>query len=133
MTSLDLLKYAEEKGIYVEYSKLESSGSCSVCISNDLYVIGLDEREMTEAEKRVRLAHEIGHCETGAFYNMYSPIDSRKKDEYTANEWAVKKLLPKKELSSAFKRGLTEVWQLAEEFSVTEDLVRLACRVYFNR
>ncbi|MBE6686535.1 MAG: ImmA/IrrE family metallo-endopeptidase [Ruminococcaceae bacterium] len=131
MTSLELLKYAEEKGIIIENSSLPETGSCAVEL-DCCYVIGIDERDMTEAEKRVHLAHEIGHCETGAFYNMYSPIDNRAKDEYKANVWAIKKLLTKEQFLSAFKKGLVELWQLSEEFSLTEDFVERAYNYYFN-
>ncbi|MBR5515419.1 MAG: ImmA/IrrE family metallo-endopeptidase [Clostridia bacterium] len=131
MTSLDLLKYAEEKGIIIEYASLPQTGSCAVDLDS-CYVIGIDDKEMTEAEKKAHLAHEIGHCETGAFYNMYSPLDNRAKNEYKANSWAIKKLIPKKKLISAFKKGLTESWQIAEELSVTEDNVRFAYTFYFE-
>ncbi|MBE6574327.1 MAG: ImmA/IrrE family metallo-endopeptidase [Ruminococcaceae bacterium] len=132
MTSLDLLKYAESKGIIIEYSKLPEVGSCAVDLDG-LCVIGIDDRDMTEAEKRVHLAHELGHCETGAFYNMYSPVDNRSKNEYKANAWAIKKILPKERMLDAFKNGLTEKWQLAEEFSVTEEFIVKAFNYYFQQ
>ena len=132
-TSLDLLTYAEDKGIHVEYGDLGKTGSCALFLGDDLYVVGLDDGDMTEARRRTHLAHEIGHCETGAFYDLYSPIDNRAWDEHRANVWAIKKLLPKEELQQAFEQGLVEVWQLAEHFDVTEDLVRFACEYYFER
>jgi len=132
MTSLDLLKYAESKGIIIEYSKLPEVGSCAVDLDG-LCVIGIDDRDMTEAEKRVHLAHELSHCETGAFYNMYSPVDNRSKNEYKANAWAIKKILPKERMLDAFKNGLTEKWQLAEEFSVTEEFIVKAFNYYFQQ
>lgn len=131
MTSIELIEFAEEKGIIVEYAKLDNCGSCAVDLG-DVKVVGIDDREMTEAEKRVHLAHEIGHCETGAFYNLYSPVDNRGKNEYKANAWAYKKLLTKEQFLSAFEKGLTELWQLSEEFSLTEDFIRRAYDYYFN-
>lgn len=131
MTTLELIKYAESKGIIIEYSSLPETGSCAIELG-DLHVIGLDEREMTDAEKKVHLAHEIGHCETGAFYNMYSPIDNRGKNERKADVWAIKKLLSKQKLMKAFQSGITEIWELAEEFSLTEDFIRKAYNYYFN-
>lgn len=131
MTSLDLIKYAEEKGIIIEYSHLPQTGSCALELE-DLYIIGIDERDMTEAEKRVHIAHEVGHCETGAFYNMYSPVDNRGYNENKADRWAIEKLITKDDFIKAFKSGLTEYWQLAEEFSLTEDFVKKAYEYYFN-
>ena len=133
ITSLDLLCYAESKGIYVEYGNLHQTGSCAVFIDNRIYVVGLDDGDMTEAQLRTHLAHEIGHCEAGAFYDKNSPLDNRAKDEHKANVWAIKKLLPKEELQQAFRQGLVEIWQLAEHFDLTEDIIRFACRYYFNK
>ena len=132
MTSLDLLKYAEEHGIIIEYSKLENVKSCAVDL-DVVKIIGINDKDMTEAELRTHLAHELGHCELGAFYDFYSPVDNRKKAEYKANTWAIKKLLPKKKFIKALKQGFTEAWQLAEEFQVTEDMVNLAYAYYFNK
>lgn len=83
------------------------------------------------SEEKVKLAHELGHCETGAFYNRYSPFDLREKHERTANRWAVKKLVPKSELVTLLKKGY-ERWELAEHFEVTEDFINLAIRMYFE-
>lgn len=132
-TSLDLLTYAEAKGIHIEYGELKQNGSCALFLCRDLYIIGLDDSDMTEAQRRSHLAHEIGHCETGAFYDLYSPLDNRAKDEHKANVWAIKKLLPKEELNKAFKRGIVEVWQLAEHFDLTEDIICFACKYYLNK
>ena len=102
---------------------MSKSGKCYV---------GLDPIEMkTQAEENVHLAHEIGHCETGAFYNPYSNLDIREKHERTANRWAVKKLVPKSELVPLLKKGY-ERWELAEHFEVTEDFINLAIRMYFE-
>ena len=35
-------------------------------------------------------------------------------------------------LISAFKNGLTEAWQPAEEFSLPQDFIRRAYNYYFN-
>ena len=91
----------------------------------------LYERCETEDELAAILAHEIGHCETGAFYNPYSNLDIREKHERTANRWAVKKLVPKSELVTLLKKGY-ERWELAEHFEVTEDFINLAIRMYFE-
>lgn len=94
--------------------------------------IGLDPIEITtQAEENVHLAHEIGHCANGAFYNPYSNLDVREKHEQTANRWAVKKLVPKSELVALLKKGF-ERWELAEHFEVTEEFIVLAEHLYFE-
>lgn len=84
----------------------------------------------TAAQERVHLAHELGHCETGAFYNVYSPLDIREKQENRADCWAVRKLIPPEELERAVNSGLCEIWELAEYFDVTEDFIRKAADIY---
>ena len=53
--------------------------------------------------------------------------------EYRANKWAIKKLAPKDEMITAMKDGNTEIWQLAEYFGITEDMVKFAMWVYFDK
>lgn len=67
-----------------------------------------------------------------AFYNPYSPFSLIEQQEYRANKWAIKKLIPKNELEQAIKEGNEEIWQLAEYFDITEDMVRFAYWVYFD-
>lgn len=44
-----------------------------------------------------------------------------------------KKLAPKDEMVTAMKNGNTEIWQLAEYFGITEDMVKFAMWVYFDK
>ena len=81
----------------------------------------------------VTLAHELGHCETGAFYNRYAARDIRQKYENRANKWAYKKLVPQDELAEACLQGYREPWELAEYFGVTEDFLRGALKYYQER
>lgn len=64
------------------------------------------------------------------WYIENTPLWLRKKYERAADKWAIKKLIPKDELEAAFQKGITEVWELAEYFEVTEDFVRKAAKEY---
>ena len=132
MTSDTLYAYCAENEIEVYHIEVPLTRSMSAYVDN-VSVIGIDERGMTEAEKRVHLAHEIGHCERFAFYSPYSPLDTRGYNEHKANMWAIKKLLPIDDLQEAIDNGYTEVWQLAEYFNLTEDFIRLAIWEYFDK
>lgn len=93
--------------------------------------IGMDPFQIeTSAQERVHLAHELGHCKTGSFYNVYSALDVREKQEKKADRWAVMQLVPAAELREAFSSGVVEVWELAEYFDVTEDFIRKAIEIY---
>lgn len=92
------------------------SGSC---------YIGMDPfRIESETEERVHLAHELGHCMTGSFYNVYSRLDIRERHEVRADRKAAAWLVPLDELKAAFDCGITEIWNLAEHFCVTEDFMQ---------
>ncbi|MCD8322375.1 MAG: hypothetical protein LUC89_05765 [Oscillospiraceae bacterium] len=67
---------------------------------------------------------------TESFYNCYSSYDLRQRHENRADKWAIKKLIPKDELEEIVAEGVTEPWELAEHFGVTEDFIRKAVRWY---
>lgn len=127
----DLYALADQLGIVVLSFPLSDCESISL-ESDDNYYIGIDDKQLDSSkEERVHIAHELGHCVTGSFYNEYYPIDNQRKCESTADRWAVKKLINKDEFEKQIKRGL-EVWELAEYFNVTEDFIRKAYHLYFE-
>ena len=121
---------AEDEDITVLNTNCPECGSISLMTSEGNCYIGIDNKEMTKAEELVHMAHELGHCVTGSFYNRYSKFDIISKHEYCANKWAIKKLIPKDELISAFESGIMEIWELAEHFGVTEEFMIQTCEFY---
>lgn len=103
-------------------SMMDPTGRCFVAIDPD--------RLSSTADEKTKLAHELGHCVTGSFYNVYSSCDSRQRYENRADKWAIKKLIPKDELEKAVSYGYTEAWQLADFFGVTEAFIRKAVSLY---
>ncbi len=95
--------------------------------------IGIDPGVSTEAERAVMLAHGLGHCARGAFYNVYSPYDVRAKHERRADEWAIRKTVPFCRIKKAVRQGLTEPWQIADLFGITERFAEKAMRYYFEK
>lgn len=112
---------------------------CPECLSMSLMTddgdcyVGIDERAVhSENEKLVRIAHELGHCETGSFYTRRCEFDLIEKHEYRADKWAVQRLIPYDELIRICQKGINEIWEIAEYFGVTEDFVRRARAIYQN-
>ncbi len=131
MNNNDLYKIAEDKQIVIERMNLQKNKSLSVRIQNRDF-IGLDEDAIeNSAVERTHLAHELGHCATGSFYEVGAPLQVRGQHEYRANKWAVLRCVPKQELIALMKQGLQK-WELAEYFNVTEDLVNTAITYYFE-
>lgn len=130
METIELYEMADANRIEVMKFNLPLNGSISV-MDNERCFIGLDSYESL-AEERVHLAHELGHCITGSFYNIYSDFDIREKHEKRATKWAIKKLIPFDELVKYLDDGIVQKWELAEIFDVTEDYIDKAFSLYFN-
>lgn len=130
----ELYETAASENIDIYSAALPKTQSISIMDSDLNCYIGLDYSLIhSEAEEKRRLAHEIGHCIRGAFYNRYSKLDLISKHEYSADKWACETLLPKEDMLEAFKLGYVEVWQLAEYFDVPEELVKKALWIHFDK
>lgn len=132
MTTLnELYNLAENESITVVAFSLQKREALSMMDSEGQCYVAIDPHKIAScAEEKSKLAHELGHCMTGAFYNVYSPCDSRQRHENRADRWAIKKLIPKDELERAVANGYTELWELADLFNVTEDIMRKAVSLY---
>lgn len=127
-----LFEYADLNNIFVEYKNIPKNLSLSTEAFGVSFV-ALDYSLLFNAkDEQIHLAHEIGHCQTGAFYNIHSPYDIREKHEYKADKWAVHEILPPDDMISAMQSGCAEVWQLAEHFDMPEDFIRRAIQIYQN-
>lgn len=116
----------EHNNINLYNIELESTPSLSVD-----GVIGLDRTKvLSMAQEKVILAHELGHCVTGSFYNIHATCDIRGKHEHRADVWSYKVLLPYDALKQAIRDGYTEVWQIAEYFDLTEEFTAKAIMYY---
>lgn len=128
-----LYHLARTEQIVVDRFALSSREALSIMDNEGNCFIAIDpEKLASENDERSKLAHELGHCLTGAFYNRYSDFDCRQKHENTADKWAVRELVSVDELDEAIAQGCTEVWELAERFGITEPLMRKAVCLYVH-
>ena len=89
--------------------------------------IGLDPFKFeSTADEMVKGLHELGHCDTGSFYNPYAARDLRQKHENRADKRAIQLHISADDLDSAVADGCTEIWQLADRFGVTEEFMKKA-------
>ena len=128
MDNLDsLLACADEQGIDVDWFPMNRAESLSIPLSGDTYGIAIDPFKIKSTPDLVhKLAHEIGHCVTGSFYNRYTKFDIRQRHENRADKWAISHLIPVEELDEAVAGGCSELWELAEWFGVTEQFMKKA-------
>lgn len=126
MTADTLLTFAQSRKHEVIYTNttiafsVEESRQCYIALPCGLSSV--DEKEA--------LAHELGHCEYGGFYNRYSKHDVRIKAERRADKWAFTKLVPHGQLMQAVRHGITEVWELSEFFDVSCEFMQRAIAYY---
>ena len=131
-TYKELCDIAEKDDILMLSGKLHNAPSMAICDDGECAIIFDYSKIDSEAMLIVCTAHEVGHCETSSFYTPKS-LELRSRMENRANKWAIKKLIPKNEMEQAIIDGNEEVWQLAEYFGITEDMVKFAFWVYFDR
>ncbi len=132
MTQLSTLyQRAEELNIPVLHLPLPLTGSVSMMDEAGRCAIGLDlPHRRSRNELRVRLAHELGHCVTGSFYNRWSPCDVRRLHENRADKYAVRALISEEALDEAVAEGHTDPWDLADYFGVDEGFLKKAVCLY---
>lgn len=129
MTLTALYDIALQDNIPVFSFDMETCESISLLQSGNCY-IAIDPFKIKNiADEKIKLAHELGHCETGAFYNVYAVCDIRQKHENRADKWAIKKLIPEDELKEACK-CCNNRWELSQHFEVTEDFMQKALDYY---
>ena len=80
----------------------EPDASHAACTNNLTIHINVGNPIITQfptREERYQMmcglfAHELGHCETGSFYNRYAKLDVRQQHENRADKWAIRRLVP---------------------------------------
>ena len=128
VTNDDLYGIAERRGHVVICESLTETPSLSLQTNKRCY-IAIDQR-LNVQQEREALAHELGHCEYGGFYNRYSRYDIRAKAERRADKWAFARLVPYGRLMQAVRHDITEVWELAELFDVSCEFMQRAIAYY---
>ena len=128
VTNDDLYGIAERRGHVVICESLTETPSLSLQTNKRCY-IAIDQR-LNVQQEREALAHELGHCEYGGFYNRYSKYDIRAMAERDTHKWAFAKLVPYGRLMQAVRHGIAEVWELAELFDVSCEFMQRAVDYY---
>ena len=118
-----LYDFAAQHSVGVYWFSLDATESLSYMDADGTCYIAMDPWWLrTLAVEKTKLAHELGHCETGSFYNRYAKLDLRQKHENRADKWAIQHLIPVEELDEAVADGYTDLPSLAEHFCVTVPL-----------
>lgn len=128
-----LYDVAKEHNCYITQNKTKASKSF-VMETNDAYYINIDvSRIETSAERKVCLAHELGHCISGTTYTLNHSNLYRGSAEYRADYRAAQLVIPFDELKECVMKGITEKYDLAEFFEVTEEFIDRTLYIYGNK
>lgn len=92
--------------------------------------IVINKKLKTNKERKCVLAEELGHYFTSVGDILNLKIESNRKQEIRAKNWAIQKLVPFDELVLAFQEGYTNVYELSEYFDVTEDFMKESILFY---
>lgn len=129
LSTAALYELAARRGVPVYRFDLKTVPSLSIMDEGGRCTVGLAPT-LQGKEERLCLAHELGHCITGAFYNRSSSGAVRGKCEYKADKWAFYHLLPPAALEEAAGNGMTQPCELAEYFGVSEEFLLRAMDYY---
>lgn len=95
------------------------------------YYIGLNYSKIKSiTEEKELLAEELGHYYCNAFYNSSSSPSTIAQKEYRANKWKCTVLVSVNDFKDAFKKGLKNVYEIAEYLNLSEDTVAFAYNYY---
>ena len=129
---LSLYRLADEQGVDVYWYPLgPTMESLAVELSSGEAAIAIDPGKLTGlADEKYKLAHELGHSFTGAFYCRRTPLDEKGRCEQRADRWAIEYLLPLPALKGALSTGRRTVQELAEYFDLPEPFILRAVAYY---
>jgi Zn-dependent peptidase ImmA (M78 family) len=133
-----LLAIADAENVAIEYKRIKSSINGMYCHIPDCQpVIYLSLRLHSNRKlHRCVLAEELGHHFTSSGERIAKKYHSTQdrlsidKCEYKALRWAAYHLIPENNLLDVIKEGLYEIWELAEEFDVTEEFMGFRMRLF---
>lgn len=126
----ELYALADKKGYDIDEKSLPRSKTFSIQLDDGSCAIALDRDYIVDCKDEVsKLGHEIGHCETGSFYNADSPADERGRHEERANRWAFRRLVPPAVLGQLLADN-RDIEEISEYFGVPESFVRNAYNYY---
>lgn len=122
-----------DMGVLVMFGSYGMKGDCDSVVvhGNDMYGIFLDMVKIkTLVQEYEAVSHEWAHIKTGSLYAINAPVLVKRIAEERARRAQIKKIIPFQDLKSALENGITQPYELAEYFSVSEKMVVDAFNYY---
>ncbi|PTM59586.1 ImmA/IrrE family metallo-endopeptidase [Desmospora activa] len=131
-----LINQAAYEGIHVMFSKLEGRILAYYAVdAGQAFIVLSESLKKDTAILRCVLAEELGHHYTSVgigvpvTHTLYRDRNKLTQDEHRAKRWAAEYLLPLDKLLRAFRKGIRHLWELAEYFRVTEEMIRFRLKM----
>lgn len=118
----DIFKIIEQENIKLEWLNLKYFTGLYVKIEDENIIV-LNNNLKDTKKIKLALLHELGHFFTGTIYHQGMNYLYKNKCEYKALKWIITFLMPKNEIEKAIKKGIIEIWELAEYFDIPEEWV----------
>ena len=120
----------EEEDISVFSFGIEGVKAVTIEADNK-YGVFINRKEILNSDDEFCvLAHEYGHCVSGATHNTHSSFDLVCKHEYRADRRAVLEFLPVEQIKKAIKNGSQNLYEIADYLDMPEQFVEKAIRHY---
>lgn len=130
MNTLEVYKKIEDENIAIIPFKINGIKGASIQSSdNQGILLNYDEFEDADEEFCV-VAHEYGHCVTGAFYTFNTDQTTKRKCEYKADRKTVITFLPAERFREAIEYGCQMPFEFAEYLDLPEKFVIMAYEHY---
>lgn len=127
-------QYLEENNIILDHIKIKNNKTSAIYLNIEgQNFIGIDDSKInTRTERFCVIQHEIAHYQLGAVYTLYSSNTiQRSRIEYRADKKEVNEIIPLNKLKEfIIKNRPKYACEIAEEFGVTEELVKKALQIY---
>ncbi|CAI6265001.1 MULTISPECIES: ImmA/IrrE family metallo-endopeptidase [Bacillus subtilis group] len=124
--SYENLLIESEKAAVSVYEKKLSRGIKGLYADGIVWI----NKKLSNTEKKVILAEELGHHYTTAGHILDQTTVQNRKQELRARNWAYKKLVPLNKIVQAHKSGVKNRYELAEFLNVTEKFLDEAIKRY---
>jgi len=121
------------------FTETDSAGipANTIRIGKDYGIFFNESAYETTAERRVALAHEKAHCDTGAMCSVHTPLQTYEICEAKAWKRTILDALPFDEMSGEFEKcvyadGL-DIYEIADRLDVTPEFAKMAIEHYHER
>lgn len=128
MELLDLENIANKEKINIVNYKMQKNKARII----DKFIFMDYSNIYTYKEEKCLLAEELEHYYYDAYYTLSSSKSEIERQEYKANKWKSLACVPLNSILSCFKKGIYNLFDIAEELNVEPNMVKFAYNYYLD-